>query len=206
MSSRSRPTEGAWSWQGEITTDSSVMPKTPEEARPSKIGLALRGLRILLGGQRAKESLDAAGSASLAVFGPVPQSATGKRGRHLVTFLKEVPLFEELGIADLKRLAQIVHERNYRDGEFIYEQGRPGVALFVVRSGLVEILRRKANGETWFSQCSSPRRPLQSWRPWEVRWSDGAPPVLAGRCPSWRWAGPISTCCPGRCRCWRTRS
>jgi CRP/FNR family transcriptional regulator, cyclic AMP receptor protein len=124
------------------------MPKTPEEARPAKIGLVLRGLRgILLPRPADKDSVEAAGSASLAVFGPVPQTVAGKRGRDLVAFFKQVALFEELGETDLKRLAQIAHERSYRDGEYIYEQGRPGVALFVVRSGLVEIMRRKANGE-----------------------------------------------------------
>ena len=124
------------------------MPKPPEEARPAKIGLALRGLRgILLPKPGEKESVEAAGSASLAVFGPVPQTVAGKRGRDLPAFLKQVVLFDELGEADLKRLAQVAHERSYRDGEYIYEQGRPGVALFVVRSGLVEIMRRRANGE-----------------------------------------------------------
>ncbi len=124
------------------------MARAPGEDRPARIGLALRGLReLLLPRPGDKESVDAAGSASLAVFGPVPQTAAGKRGRDLVTFLKQVPLFEELGDADFKRLAQIAHERSYRDGEYIYEQGKPGVALFVVRSGLVEIIRRKANGE-----------------------------------------------------------
>jgi hypothetical protein len=123
------------------------MPKTPEEARPAKIGLALRGLReLLVPKPEDKDSVDAASPASLAVFGPVPQTVAGKRGRDLVAFLKQAPLFEELGDADLKRLAQIAHERSYRDGEYIYEQGRPGVALFVVRSGLVEIMRRKADG------------------------------------------------------------
>ena len=124
------------------------MPKTPVEVRPAKIGLALRGLReLLLPRPGDKESVDAAGSASLAVFGPVPQTVAGKRGRDLAAFLKQAPLFEELGDADLKRIAQIAHERSYRDGEYIYEQGRPGAALFVLRSGLVEIMRRKANGE-----------------------------------------------------------
>ncbi len=124
------------------------MSKTPGEARPAKIGLALRGLRqILLPRPGEKESMDAAGSASLAVFGPAPQTATSKRGRNLATFLKQAELFEELSDADVKRLAQIAHERSYRDGEYIFEQGRPGVALFIVRSGLVEILRRKENGE-----------------------------------------------------------
>lgn len=34
-----------------------------------------------------------------------------------------------------------MHEREYGDGEYICEQGRPGAALFVVRRGLVEVVR-----------------------------------------------------------------
>jgi CRP-like cAMP-binding protein len=124
------------------------MATPPEDNPPARVRLALRGLReILLPRPGSKDSVDAAGKASLAVFGPAPQTVAGKRGRDLVTFLKQVTLFEELGDADLKRLAQITHERSYRDGEYIYEQGRPGVALFLLRSGIVEITRRKANGD-----------------------------------------------------------
>jgi len=116
------------------------------QLRPSETRPKLRGLRqILLPRLAGKESAAATDSASAAVFGPLPHA--GKKGRPLVTFLKEVPLFEGLGDADLKRLAQIAHERSYGDGEYIYEQGKPGVALFVVRRGLVEIVRRRPNGE-----------------------------------------------------------
>ena len=124
------------------------MPENPEDGRPVKKSLALRGLReLLLRRPKDTDSVGAAGVASLAVFGPAPETTTTKRGRDLATFLKKVELFEELGDADLKRLAQIAHERSYRDGEYIYEQGRPGIALFLVRSGIVEITRRKRNGD-----------------------------------------------------------
>jgi CRP/FNR family cyclic AMP-dependent transcriptional regulator len=115
------------------------------EAEGSKLtmkgGLTLRGLReILLPRPKDEESLDV-------VFGPAPETAASKRGRDLPDFLRQVTLFEELGPADLKRLAQIAHERSYRDGETIYEQGKPGLALFLLRSGIVEISRRKRNGD-----------------------------------------------------------
>src|SRR5262245_42060713 len=115
---------------------------------PMKSGLTLRGLReILLPRPKDAESLDTAGVASLAVFGPAPETTASKRGRDLPDFLKQVTLFEELGPMELKRLAQIAHERTYRDGEVIYEQGKPGLALYLLRSGIVEITRRKRNGE-----------------------------------------------------------
>ncbi len=40
-----------------------------------------------------------------------------------------------------------MHERQYGDGEYICEQGRPGAALFVVRRGVVEVVKRGADGQ-----------------------------------------------------------
>ena len=124
------------------------MPENSGDGRPARKSPALRGLReLLVRRPRNLESVDVAGMASLAIFGPAPKMAAGNRGGDLATFLKKVELFEELGDADLKRLSRIAHERSYRDGEYIYEQGKPGIALFVMRSGIVEITRRREDGE-----------------------------------------------------------
>ena len=113
-----------------------------------KTGLSLRGLKkILLPRPEDADSSDAAEVSALAAFGPVPGMTAGKRGGDLVDFLGQVTLFENFSRAELARLARTAHQRSYRDGESIYEQGTPGAALFLVRSGVVEILRRKRNGE-----------------------------------------------------------
>jgi len=101
---------------------------------------------FLLPRSRSSDLLATSDSAR-ALFGPTPESAKDEKGRHLVDFLKQVHLFKDLPQGDLKRLARIVHERTYRDGEYIYEQGNPGVALYIVRRGIVEIAKRKRNGE-----------------------------------------------------------
>lgn len=62
-------------------------------------------------------------------------------------FLKQVSLFTDLTHRDLKQLARIVHERVYRDGETIFEQGTPGAALYLLRDGTVELAREKRDGE-----------------------------------------------------------
>jgi len=82
-----------------------------------------------------------------ALYGPPPTTAMGERGRSLADFFKHVSLFEDLTQGELRRLARILHERTYRDGEYIYEEGKPGVALYIVRGGVVEIVRRRRNGE-----------------------------------------------------------
>jgi CRP-like cAMP-binding protein len=82
-----------------------------------------------------------------ALYGPPPETAARERDRGLVDFFRQVSLFEDLTQGDLRRLARILHERTYRDGEYIFEEGNPGTAMYIVRGGVVEIVRRKRNGE-----------------------------------------------------------
>ena len=102
--------------------------------------------KMLLPRPKDADLLESSGPAQ-ALFGPPPEKAAAESGRDLVDFLKKVAIFKDFPQGDLKRLARIVHERNYRDGEVIYEQGQPGIALYLVRGGVVEIVRRKRNGE-----------------------------------------------------------
>jgi CRP/FNR family transcriptional regulator, cyclic AMP receptor protein len=92
------------------------------------------------------------GSADIAAIGApralfqAPESAMSKQHESLVEFMGQVSLFEDLGRRDLARVARIVHEREYSDGECICEEGRPAAALFVVRRGVVEVVKRGAGG------------------------------------------------------------
>jgi signal-transduction protein with cAMP-binding, CBS, and nucleotidyltransferase domain len=103
--------------------------------------------KLLLTHHSDQGAVDPTTASVRVLFGPPPEAATGDRGSDLVDFLKQVTLFKDLGRSDLRQLARIVHERSYRDGETIYQQGKPGVALFVIRRGVVEIVRRRRNGE-----------------------------------------------------------
>lgn len=102
--------------------------------------------KVLLAWHKHTDLLDTPDPAR-ALYGPRPKTAAGERGQSLVDFFKQVFLFEDLTQGDLRRLALIVHERTYQDGEYIFEEGKPGTALYVVRGGVVEIMRRKRNGE-----------------------------------------------------------
>jgi CRP-like cAMP-binding protein len=92
------------------------------------------------------------GSADIAAIGAralfqAPESAIAKQHESLVDFLRHVGLFEDLARRDLARVARIVHEREYSDGEYICEHGRPGAALFVVRRGVVEVVKPGTGGQ-----------------------------------------------------------
>jgi CRP-like cAMP-binding protein len=55
--------------------------------------------------------------------------------------LAKVPLFTELGSAELKRLARIVKSRDYAAGELILKEGDDAVGFFVVSSGQVQVVK-----------------------------------------------------------------
>jgi len=92
------------------------------------------------------DSLDTSAAPARALFGPPPETAVAEKRSGLVDFLKQVTLFEDLSRWDLRRLARIVHERDYHDGEYIFQEGKPGGALFVLRRGIVEVVRRDSSG------------------------------------------------------------
>ena len=107
----------------------------------------LPGLKkILLPRPADPDSLDASAASARALFGP-PAGTRADSGRSLVDFLRQVALFQDLDRWTLRQLARVVHERDYRDGEYITEEGKPGAALFVLRQGLVEIVRRDRTGK-----------------------------------------------------------
>ena len=102
--------------------------------------------KILFPLKKARDFMDTSGPARV-MYGSPAESTAGERGEVLVRFLKQVSLFTDLAPRDLRKLARIVHERVYGDGEIIFEQGTPGVALYLLRGGMVEIMRKKLNGE-----------------------------------------------------------
>src|SRR5260370_37100782 len=54
-----------------------------------------------------------------------------------VQFLKTVPFFDQLSNRQLKRVSDIMFERNYDTDELIFEEGQPGAALFLILDGKI---------------------------------------------------------------------
>ena len=107
-----------------------------------KTNLTLAGLKELLLPRRPSSGSAAIAAVRARALVLPPESAMTGPGPSLVEFLRQVTLFEDLNRRELGRLARILHERHYADGEYICEEGRPGAALFVVRRGVVEVVRR----------------------------------------------------------------
>jgi CRP-like cAMP-binding protein len=59
----------------------------------------------------------------------------------LVKALQLIPFFKELSKKEISLLTNIIHNRNYLAGEFVFYQGDPGIGLYIIRDGEVIIQR-----------------------------------------------------------------
>jgi len=62
-----------------------------------------------------------------------------------ILFLRRVSLFAGLAPAELKRVAAIVSEQTFHDGETLGQQGEAGDEMFIIVSGEVRVLVSKGN-------------------------------------------------------------
>ena len=62
--------------------------------------------------------------------------------------LHSLPLFKDLSKRDCTLLINIVHNRIYVEGEYIFYQGDPGLGMYIIRDGEVEIKREGTSNKT----------------------------------------------------------
>jgi CRP-like cAMP-binding protein len=69
-----------------------------------------------------------------------------KREDPLVSALRNVPLFEDLRGRELREVGHLLQRRTYKSGDTVFEQGQPGVGLYLVLSGAVDVLQGDEDG------------------------------------------------------------
>ena len=55
--------------------------------------------------------------------------------------LKAVPIFKNFSSREIVHILDLFHNRNYIAGEYIFYQDDPGIGLYIIREGEVEIQR-----------------------------------------------------------------
>ncbi len=63
-----------------------------------------------------------------------------------VLFLRQVRLFADLPIDDLRQIASVAEEMTFDDGAILARQGEPGDILFIVVSGEITVTARGEGG------------------------------------------------------------
>lgn len=90
-------------------------------------------------------------------YNQLASQAWVKAERHVMDrlgLIKQMPLFADLGEADLENLSRDLLRRQYRQGEAIFQQGDPGQMLYLVESGQVRIYIQDEEGqETSVTLC-----------------------------------------------------
>ena len=64
------------------------------------------------------------------------------------SFLKKSFLFKDLNNSELEFISKIVHVRNFRPGEKIFKQGDPGVGMYLLLTGTVDIIMHDPSHES----------------------------------------------------------
>ncbi len=63
-----------------------------------------------------------------------------KEDDSLKSLLSKVPIFSQLTRKELRNVVAIVHRREYSAKERIFSQGDPGLGMYVIESGEVEVI------------------------------------------------------------------
>ena len=63
-----------------------------------------------------------------------------KKDTDLFTFLKNSFLFKDLSKKEVEFLTQIVHVRHFQAGEKVFKQGDPGVGMYLILTGTIDII------------------------------------------------------------------
>jgi CRP/FNR family transcriptional regulator, cyclic AMP receptor protein len=67
-----------------------------------------------------------------------------KDGENLLPVLERIPVFKDLSKRELSAIERILHRREYLAGEIVIRQGEPGMGMYIIQSGKVDVLSEPA--------------------------------------------------------------
>ncbi|GAB4405597.1 MAG: hypothetical protein OHK0032_00140 [Thermodesulfovibrionales bacterium] len=66
--------------------------------------------------------------------------------RPVIDLLRETAIFSKLSSKDLSMIEEFLHPRTYHPDEVVFNEGDPGVGMYIVASGRVRITKKAADG------------------------------------------------------------
>jgi CRP/FNR family transcriptional regulator, cyclic AMP receptor protein len=70
-----------------------------------------------------------------------------KKKEDVLDVLAMLAAFDGLSRNELKLVERMLHERRYKKGEIVFNEGEPGAGMYIVIAGEVEILRKMGGGD-----------------------------------------------------------
>ncbi|MCD6233987.1 MAG: hypothetical protein DRP86_02805 [Candidatus Neomarinimicrobiota bacterium] len=62
--------------------------------------------------------------------------------------LRNVNIFRNLSHKELKEVLNLVYQRIYKKGDYIFKQGHPGNGMYIILKGTIQIIQEKVEGDT----------------------------------------------------------
>ncbi len=66
---------------------------------------------------------------------------------NVLALLKGIPILNDLTKEELKEFERIAHYRHLKANEHIFWEGEPGVAMYIIKKGVVKIYKTSADGK-----------------------------------------------------------
>ncbi len=72
----------------------------------------------------------------------------GKEESETITIIKKIPIFANLNHRELEEVSKLLHDRIYKPDEYIFKRYAPGEGMFIIHSGIVNIIVGEASGNS----------------------------------------------------------
>ncbi len=59
--------------------------------------------------------------------------------KNIYTVLANIPIFKDLSKKELRAIERILHKRSYKSDEVLFHEGDPGVGMYIIETGRVNI-------------------------------------------------------------------
>ena len=59
--------------------------------------------------------------------------------KNIFTVLKRIPIFSDLTKKELRAIERILHHRRYKENETLFNEGDPGVGMYIIENGRINI-------------------------------------------------------------------
>lgn len=77
---------------------------------------------------------------------PVWSNFFKKSDKLIIEYLKEVPVFEGLSVAELRKVESFIYKRKFVKNEFVFHQNEPGAGMYIIIKGKVKIALETPEG------------------------------------------------------------
>jgi len=57
----------------------------------------------------------------------------------ILTILSKIPVFQDLSKKELKAIERILHRRSYKKDEVLFNEGDPGMGMYIIENGRINI-------------------------------------------------------------------